>query len=87
MRALAKESHQRFPTVQAFANALEQASHTKRSNSIPPHPKPTPHPQPTPTVPPTVPTLPETSESGQIAIDTLTIQPQPPKKIIFGALA
>lgn len=47
LTALAKEPHQRFATVQAFANALEQASQQRKqsvskpsqSNTVPPQPK------------------------------------------------
>ena len=41
MRALAKEPHERFVTVQAFATALQQASQTSTKDtpvSLPPHP-------------------------------------------------
>ncbi len=48
MTALVKDSHQRFGSVQAFVNALEQASQGPRPAFVPPQPVSPPAPSPLP---------------------------------------
>jgi len=75
LTALAKEPHQRFASVQAFANALEQASQQRKqsvsksfqSNTVPPQPESPPRSRVL--AQPITPT---------IEIDTPVAQPLPP---------
>jgi len=77
MKALAKDLHQRFATVQAFATALEQASQTKSSIVVSTPPTSVPS---EPTLPPvsTVLASPVTAVQTPSAMDTPAVQPLSP---------
>ena len=77
MIALAKDPHQRFVSVQAFATALEQASQTKPSIPVPTQPKTVPS-QPTPPLASTVLAPPVAPVQTPLKIDTPAVQPLPP---------
>jgi len=75
-KALAKERNERFPSVQDFANALEEASQTKLSVSVLPHPKTSP---PQPTQPPvstvSTPSAETPAQTLTKEVDTPDVQP------------
>jgi serine/threonine protein kinase len=77
LTALAKDPHQRFATVQAFATTLEQASQTKPSVAAPPQRNTAPS-RSTPPPPSTAPTPPMTSVQTPIEVDMQVAQPLPP---------
>ncbi len=78
MRALAKEPHQRFATVQDFATTLKKVSQTKQSASTPPQPN-TAAPQPKSPPGSNVFAPPATLASAQTKEDTPTVRPLPPR--------
>jgi len=76
LTALAKDPHQRFATVQAFATALEQACHAKSSVAVPTQPNTAPY-QPRPQSAPTVLATPAMPASTAPATPAMPVQTAP----------
>ncbi len=77
LTALAKDPHQRFATVQAFATALEQARQAKPSVAVPPQRNTAPS-RSTLSPPPIASTPPMTPVRTPVEIDRPVAQPFPP---------
>src|SRR5947209_2515875 len=81
--ALAKEAKQRFGSVWAFANALEQASNLEQSKGIavtaPPPPPPS---KPVPSVSPTIPASPPKEKQQPGPLQQPTPIPPPPPSVV-----
>src|SRR6185312_941155 len=80
--ALAKEAKQRFGSVQAFANALDQASKLEQSNNVavtaPPPPPPS---KPASSVSPTISASPPGGKPQPVPLQQSTPLPPPPPSV------